>query len=249
MRKYSDLPYLEWEEPKTGEVKRMYPDTCTAEQIGLPAVVTEHAVETGSKITDHYRKDNETSIVKMFFSTVPIRGDLDPDNPGEIKHFDFSLPDYPPGAPIYTPGGLTAAAKAALGSLFGGGDPKPTGYEALAFSSDPGDRIKLVLDLIRRFQTEGILCVFNTNLGRLENMGITLATGDSEQDGGDGAYLELNARQVRFVSSDIALAAPLPAEPRGQKKGSGNNASGANTLSGSQSSIAKAAFNKFGIHL
>lgn len=240
----SQLPYVEWTEPATSEVKRLYADVMQAESAQLPAIVTDHAVEVGSKITDHYRKDPESVSIKMYFTRNPIRGDLDDDAPGKIKHFPFNFPKYPPGAPLYTPGGLTQGIEGAISNLFGG-DKQPSGYDALAFDTPP-TRFERSIELIRRFQTDGILCTFGTTFGRFESMAVLLATPSREEDGTAAGVLELEAKQVRFVTSDIALATPLPEEPRGQAKG-GNSANGADELDGEQASVAKQGLNNAGV--
>ena len=246
MTPLSQLPYLEWVEPDTSEVKRLYADVMQAESAHLTAIVTDHAVEVGSVITDHYRKDPETVSIKMYFTRNPIRGDLDDESPGVLTHFPFNFPKYPPGAPLYTPGGLTQGVLGAVsGLLGGGGDQRPAGYEALAFA-EPPSRFEKSIELIRRFQTDGILCTFGTTFGRFESMAILLATPSREDDGTAAGVLEIEAKQVRFVTSDIALAAPLPVEPRGQPKG-GNTANGADEVTGEQASVAKSGLNGAGV--
>lgn len=241
----SQLPFIEWTEPASGEVKRLYADVMLAESANLPAVVTEHAVETGSVITDHYRKEPESASIKMYFTRTPLRGDLDPESPGATKHFPFVFPPYPPGPPLYTPGGATAAIAGAIGSIFGGGPSQPSGYDALAFDNPP-TRFEKSIELVRRFQTEGILCTFSTTFASFENMAILLCTPHREEDGSAAGILDFEAKQIHFVTSDIALAVPLTAEPRGQKKGS-NSANGADSVDGQEASVAKAGLNKAGI--
>ena len=113
----ADLPYVEWTDPDTGAVNRIYADAVTDESPNLPALVSTHAVEKGSKITDHYRKDSETVSITYAFSNAPIRGDLDPDNPGTRQPISLN---YPPnkaqGAPLYTPGGLVKGVTGLSGS-------------------------------------------------------------------------------------------------------------------------------------
>jgi hypothetical protein len=245
MRPLSQLPFVQWTEPDSGEVKRLYADVIQAEAAQLPAIVTDHPVEVGSEITDHYRKEAESVSIKMYFTRNPLRGDLDDDSPGKTKHFAFNFPKYPPGAPIFTPGGLTQAIGGAVNSLTGGGDQQPSGYDALAFESPPS-RFEKSVDLVRRFQSTGILCTFQTTVGRFENMAILLGSPHREDDGAAAGIMDLEARQIRFVASDIALAVPLPVEPRGQKKGD-NSANGADSVDGEEASVAKKAANGWGL--
>lgn len=241
----SQLPYIEWTEPASGEVKRLYADVMQSEQAHLPAIVTDHPVETGSVITDHYRKEPESVSIKMYFTRNPIRGDLDPDSPGVVKHVHLDFPSYPPGAPLYTPGGATKAIGGLLTSLLGGRDKQPEGFDALTFANPP-TRFEKSIDLVRRFQTEGILCTFGTTFALFQNMAILMATPHREDDGSAAGVVDFEAKQVRFVTSDTALAVPLTVEPRAQKKGS-NSANGADGIDGEEASVAKAGLNKAGV--
>lgn len=240
----SELPYIEWVEPNTGAVKRLYADVMQTEGAHLPATVTKHTVEVGSKITDHYRKEPETVTIRMYFTRNPLRGDLDEDSPGVVRHFPLNFPKYPPGAPLYTPGGLAQGAIGAISSLLGG-NSEPSGFEALAFANPPL-RFEKSIELVRRLQSEGILCVFGTTFGRFEDMGILDAAPSREEDGSASGIIEFQAEQIRSVSSEVATAGPLAAEPRGQPKGQ-NGASGADDVDGEEASVAKASLNSAGV--
>lgn len=241
------MQYVEWVEPKSSATIRIYPDVIEVETASLPATITSHAVEKGAKITDHYRKDLETCTIALFFSSHPIRGDLDDDNPGEVGPVKLNIPPLSNGAPIYTPGGLSSAIGGAIGSLFGGGGGLPKTLDVLKFATDPRERFAAAVETFRRLQTEGILITAGTSFGRFENMGITLATPSRTPEIGGSGKIELQLSQMRFVTSDIASALPLPKEPRGQKKGLSSKA-GSNALDGgADSSALKKGTNAVGV--
>jgi len=141
----SALPFVEWTEPDSGEAVRLYADLVKAESPDLPAIVTKHPVERGAPITDHFRKDLETLSVTFFFAGSPLRGDLDPDNPGDLELLKLPRADYSQQvkAPIFTPGGATQAIEGAISSGLSallGGSGQPTSFKAMTFDVDPRKR-------------------------------------------------------------------------------------------------------------
>src|SRR5690349_12072795 len=99
MRPRDEMPYLEWS-PKAGGTKRIYADVWEQEEFGATATVTEHAVEDGSKVTDHYKPDPITLRCVMFFSECPVRGDLDEEHPGKVEEVQLAIPPYPNLTPL-----------------------------------------------------------------------------------------------------------------------------------------------------
>lgn len=230
MKPLSALPWIEWTEPDSGELVRLYADLVKDETPGLPAIITKHPVETGSPLTDHYRKDLETFRMTLFFSGSPLRPDLDADNPGQRETLDLPPGDYSQQvhAPVFTPGGLTnaigGAVSSGLSALFGGSG-NPTSFQTTTFAIDPMARFAKVIETIRRLQSNAILInIHTTTLGDFENFGITLATPKRSAELHDGMDLELDFQQVNIVASDVSFGAPLPREPRAQPKKSGVNA-------------------------
>lgn len=237
MTPLNDLPYIEWTDPDTGAVNRIYADAVTDESPNLPAVVTTHAVEKGSKITDHYRKDTEAVSVTYAFSNAPIRGDLDSDNPGQRKTTALRYEaNKAKGAPLYTPGGLVQGATGALGAALGlGPPPLPKTFNPLAFGG-PVDRLTKVTDTVRDLQTRGILVTVKTTVGRFPDCGILNFSPKREPGGKASATFEL--QQLRFATSDVALALPIPAEPRALPKKT-SSASGTAAATGEEESAAR----------
>lgn len=247
-----DLPYIEWIEPDTGETVRLYGDVNKDEAIELPAIVTEHPVEKGSKITDHYRKDPETLRITLFFSGSPLRGDLDDDYSGSIISHPMKQGTYPPGAPPYTPGGLLQLAGKGLtavgGALGLGAPPAPTSIAGFTFDLPPIGRYAKALNTIRRLQTQGILVAAKTSTERIENLAILGGAGHRNEQTGDGAELELNFKEIRFVTSDVSFGTPTPVEPRAIPKKSNLNAGASETTGATQTALKKIQ-NSFAPHL
>lgn len=222
-----DLPYLEWTEPDSGELVRLYGDANKDETANLPAIVTDYPVEVGSKRTDNYRKECETKRVSLFFSGSPLRADLDPDFTAHKQNHPLIQGHYPSGAPPYTPGGLRQgiiAAAAFAGSALGLSAQPASSFDSYVFDTDPAGRFKKAIETIRSLQERGILVTVKQSFDRLENMSITNAAAHRSAETGDGGELELDLKEVRLVTSDITFGAPLPKEPRAIPAKAGVNA-------------------------
>lgn len=253
MKAKSDLPYIQWTEPDTGAVQRLYADVITDESANLGAVVTQHAVEVGSKITDHYRKEPEAVQCTYYFSAAPLRGDLDDDFPGSVTtvamRYEASRARQRPGttplkyeqAPlpglaILNPFNAASTGLGALGQALGIGTlPKnvtpsglqesalPNSVQALTFATPP-KRLEKAIGTIRRLQSLGILVTVKTTFGPFEDCGILDAAIKKTPDHGTSGEISFSFQQLRFAQSDIAVAVPL--EPRALPK-KGASAAGA----------------------
>lgn len=240
MKPLSALPYIEWTEDD-GSIDRIYADVVTDEAGGLPADATDFPIEKGITASDNYRKGPESFRLKMTFSGSPIRGDLDSENAGSAQDAKLTYRPFPPGPPLYTPGGATKAVEGLVGSLFGGSDGPPQSMRALQFDDPPFNRFEKILNQIRRFQSGGILVTIKSTFGRFENMAILDANPHRSAETGDGAELDLDCKELRFISSETSIGAPLPAEPRGQPKKTGVNAGNGSEVAGDRKdSVAKA---------
>lgn len=245
-----ELPNVEWTDPDSGATNRIYFDLITDETGQFPAVVTQHPVEEGGKVTDHYRKDPIQMRVTCKLAGSPLRGDLDPDNVATSQHHDLLNPKYPPGAPIFTPGGLFQAAEAgisaavgALGSLVGlGGDTGPTGWDSPGFPDDPRNRFQRVCDTLQDLQARGILVTLHATFGDFESLAITNASPHRDAEAGDSLDIEIDFNEVRFVTSDVNIGAPLPAEPRGLPSKTGTSVGNGAAESGHKESTASKLF-------
>lgn len=244
MKPKTDLPYIEWTEAN-GAVQRFYADVIEAEGLKLPAVVTEHAVEKGANITDHYRKQLEEGSFTMFLSGSPIRGDLDPDNPGTLESMKLPLKPAKRPSLFGVSNLLNAGIGAATDALGLGGPSEPTHMTVLKFDRQP-KRFDAALELVRRLQTEGLLITIKFTFGRAENMGITDAAFSRSPEDGDGGKIVLDAKQMRFVESDIALALPLPAEPRAIPKKTASADGAAAQAEGDKTTALRALVKSFG---
>ncbi len=238
----SKLPYIEWTDPDSGEVTRVYADAITSESANMAAVVTKHAIERGAPVTDHYRKDNESVSIELYFAGSPVRGDLDPSNLGRVAPRKLKYaPSNASGASLFTPGGLTGAV---LGALSGAPD-RPKTLDVLTFEHAPVLRHERFVQQVRDLQARSILVTVKTSFGPFEELGITLCSPSRQPDDGEGGRVTLTLEQMPFASSDIVTALPLPAEPRAIPKKSGN-AAGAEAADADQSSVLKSLTDKGG---
>jgi hypothetical protein len=256
MKAKNDLPYLEWTEPDTGAVRRMYADVITHESANLGAVVTQHAIERGSKITDHYRKEPEEVQCTYYFSSAPLRGDLDDDFPGTVTTVALRYeeaknrrrpattplnyqPSPGPGLAILNPFNAASAGISALGAALGiGGLPSsvtpsdnagagqpPGSVQALTFTSAP-KRLEKAIETVRRLQSKGVLVTVKTSFGPFEDCGILTAAIEKTPDHGTSGEIAFSFEQLRFAQSDVAIALPLPLEPRAIPKKGASSAGG-----------------------
>ncbi len=235
------LPYIEFE-PDSGGTTRIYADVVKSEQFSAPALVTEHAVESGSVIADHYLVLPVTGRVVLFFSGSPIRGDLDPDVRGTRRNVSLNIPDYPSGPAIYTPGGLGNAIR----GLLGGGETLPKSLTALAWDTSPS-RLRPALETLLKIREDRKLVADESILGRDEQHEYKDVSWQRDENSGDSGDITIDLCQIRFVQSDVAIALPLPLEPRGQKKTGANAAASGAPIEAEQGSILATAGKKFGI--
>jgi hypothetical protein len=200
------LPYLEWSDD-AGAVHRIYADVWNREQTTMSATVTDFAIETGAKISDHYIADPDVVHVDLFISGSPTRGDLDDDFPGRVRSSALKYPSPPTKISL-------AGALEALGV---GGDVLPGGIHALQFDG-PVNRLGAVEQQIREWIAAGTLITIGTTTAVHHDVAVTSAEINRDDKVGDGGTISIEARSVKFVTSDVAVAVPLPVEPRAQKK-------------------------------
>lgn len=238
----ADLPYVEWTND-SGATERLYADVPVSEDTTSPAVVTQNPVETGANVTDHYRKENDLISVELFFSDHPIRSDLtDVDSANEMVTLDLPKP---PSPSVFTPGGASKALVGAIGNLLSG-EAAPPRVQLRKFSR-PLDRVSKAFDTLRLLQTKGWLATIRTTTTLYEDCAITEIKLQRNASSGSGGTFQLQLQQVRFVSSDVTIAIPLPSEPRAQKKKKPRD-EGTKDVSGSGgASLAKTLLNAGGL--
>lgn len=220
MRPLDELPYLEWS-PPGGGTKRIYADSWVSEEISASAIITEHAVESGARVSDHYLPDQLAARARLFFSGSPIRGDLDDENAGRIESVAFPFPTYPNNTPLLTPGGLQKAAEAGLGAVANalgiGGESPPPNLKILKFDKNP-DRLRRVFAQMIELREGAILMTVGFSTARIENLAIQNVKLARSKDDGDSGTIEFEWKQITFVSTQSAAAVAIPLEPRGQQK-------------------------------
>lgn len=211
--------YLIWEDD-AGETKSVRFDVVSTETHELLNVITEHPVETGANISDHVRPELERVSLEGYVSNKPLYS-----NPGVEEIMDFSvleltLPEQETELPI-TPGAVTRAVVGAVGSLF---DSKPTSANVLN-GTDFVDRVRAMYDDLKDARDNHRIIRLETALHEYDSMVIErLAIPRSVQDG-TGATFQVDLKQIRTVTSET-VAAPEPAEARGQATVSAGSKSG-----------------------
>jgi len=224
------LPYIEWDN-FIGLAQRLYADVMPGVTIDLDADVTEHPVESGGVVVDNYRTLPEVVTMELFFSNTPTRGDLvTPGARAQTKRLEY--PPGPGGASLLTPGGLTAAASAGVASALGMGESLPKSYQATIAFDFPSNRSVQAFEIIQELRADATLVRARTTLGILDQLLIKNAKFSRTHESGDGTYLALELRRVRFATSEETVALPIPEEPRGNLKNGNIGAQGTEAISG-----------------
>lgn len=224
----SDLdraPYVQWS-PKSGGTVRVYADAVENEDFDATAVKTSNPVESGSRVTDHVRNEPVSYKCRMFFSDVPVRGDLDPTyHPGVVAPYQLPTLAYPNNTPLLSPGGLTNAVEGAIGAgvaaLTGAGPNPPKMAKALQFRDPPGRLQEFLQQLLIERDAKTLFTTKGDKAPVLTNMCLTSIGLHRTADDGDSGALDLEFEELVFTSTETTAAVPLPKEPRGQTKKSG----------------------------
>lgn len=205
------------------------------------AEVTDHPVEEGLNVTDHVRPLPDRFSLTGYVSNTPIVP-----NPftqrGEQTSFELKTPQW--DIPIEpTPGSLYRAGLQAMsglvGSLFGGDERT---VSILAFS-EPFNAIYETFEVLREFQSNGVLLQIITPIRVYEDM--ILERVAAPRGAGDaGVSFGLDVRKLRIVESGQVASPPVPADdvpggsPLTNKGGQGAKPPGAGEDEGKGGSIA-----------
>jgi len=248
MTPVADLPYIEYVS-KAGSTKRIYADAWMSEDIDATATATQHAVESGSKISDHIQPDPVPIKCTLFFSEEPIRADLDPTVKGHQQTIPISYPAYPNNTPLLSPGGVTnlvGSGVSALASAVGlGSGGLPSSYTALKFDAPPG-RLRTAYQTLMQLRQDRTLVAIGTTVARFEDCALTGVHIARKAEDGTGGAIDLTLEQITFVTTEEAKAVPLPLEPRGQIKTDAKGKEGA-VDPGAQTGILKGLLNGAGV--
>lgn len=204
-----NLPFIEWVDD-AGDTQRLYPDVLLSEETTLAASVSEHPIEVGADITDHYRPENETVDLEMVFTDSGTRGDLSPNASGSIRTIPLT---YPAAAEAdlfqtFSPGGLTRMGLNVLSPP----TPLPKSVQAFGFDTKPR-RGAEAFDTIQQIRLGAKICKVSTTIIDFVDM-VLISSKIRRDDSTDKTAVSATFQRVRFVQTDVAIA--LPVEPRAQ---------------------------------
>lgn len=175
-------------------------------------VLTEHPVEDGVDVADHARVQLKHFSCEALISNAPITG-----RPGAQQSIEIDPPKYEaPLAP--TPGAVFGAVGGLISSLFG----KPAPQKASVFVVTKEENyVSTGLEYLQRIQDYAVVIKLVTPENEYENMVLTNFSVVRNAEGGTGALVQLEFKQIRIVESK-KVNAPVPTEVRGadaKKKG------------------------------
>ncbi len=212
-----------------GGVALLTIDATVEENHQSSALITEHAVEVGSNITDHIRPDNDKLSLTFVISNTPIvvpGSGLDGAT-GEIQPLNIFLESAPrrgEGNPIqvvpFIPGqffgfGIKSPPSAAQFEpqpLIPGIVSGSEGITVLQFSQE-FDRVRGVYDVLRALIATGTLATIITSLRTYENMALANLSAPRSAESGNAIEFAADAVQIKIVSTET-VAAPEPVESR-----------------------------------
>jgi hypothetical protein len=251
MQPLDELPYVEYV-TKAGDTKRIYADAWMSEDLDATATATQHAIQSGGKVSDHYQPDPQDIKVTLLFSEEPIRADLDTTVQGKTQVIPIAYPPYPNNTPLLSPGGLTNAAGAAIGAgaralgIDLGGASLPSSYTALRFDAPPG-RGRAAYQTLMQLRQDKALVSIGTTVARLEDCALVGIHLGRKPEDGTAISIDLTLQQLTFSSTEETKAVPLPLEPRGAAKPTDAKAKAGAVDEGAQSGILKGLLNKAGV--
>lgn len=208
------LCYLEFVDD-SGQTRQLRPNLLVDEEINLSAEVTDYPVETGANISDHNRAQPDEVTVELLFTDAITRVDILSPRP-EVIHQEVQVPDQP-----FSLTTLTSTANllaAGIGAL----TPKQR-FTLGAFAPPDKPRVIEAYEVIQELRAKGKLVTVKTTVDVFEDMAIMTAQVKRNSGTGNGGNITLTLKRIRFVSSDVTLAIPLPKDKRSEKKKAAGN--------------------------
>lgn len=172
-------------------------------------VITEHPVEKGVNVTDHVRPEVDRVQIDVYVTNTPIRvprTNLDGAS-GGVAPLDLTVPSSTE-LPIAIPG-VGAALKGA-GLLNG-----TTTVRATTLQFDDFDRVSSIFHELNTIRESATLITISTSLREYENFVIQSIVVPRQTGEGTAAHFQIEARQLRFVTTQTVAA---PKQPVGAAK-------------------------------
>lgn len=216
---------INWKDP-SGADRYMIFDAVDTVTHRRDLELTESPVDSGTPVADHAFVKPLTLSIKGFVSNTPL-----PSNPAAGSSHDLmgggfmqptnitfnDLPQAPPIAPLYTPGGITSALTTGTESLIDrlkGKGPQNTAAGIWKSVSGFNDRVLWAFGDLEYVQLDVNRCTITTTLATYSGMVlVSMIVPETVQDG-DLKEFTLEFREVRTASTRDTES-PEPAEVRG----------------------------------
>lgn len=187
---------------------------CVDEQnVERTGEIVEHPVEVGAPVSDHYRVQMRRVKLTGFVSQEPVDPSLYPDMAGSLQSVEYVLPEYP------TPslaGTLTTAVQDPSSLIVKSLAKKPpTRFSDYVLKYDnPQDILAIVEALFDDLMASATLIDVATRSKYYPQHLIESVVVKRNFGTGTGAAVDLQLKQVRFVSTKAVAAPPEPVKPK-----------------------------------
>lgn len=227
--------YISWT-PDGGELQALTFDAVVSQQISRTAIITEHPVEEGANIADHYRLQVDSASLEVYVSNAPITGDGLSSTSLDVPTYvlpeiagvtlDVAKPSLIAGGPFST---LSNLARAGLDAIAGsdttvaqvhkgtaaiGTEMINVQTQGFAGIHDYVADTQAVLERLRA-NAQLVSCIWASD--SVANALIESVEISQSADDGDGATLKISLRAVRIVQTRL-VAAPKPSVVRAKPK-------------------------------
>lgn len=198
----------------------VYWEIVKTEQHEHTSTITDHPVEAGANVADHYRKDLDRISLEVIVTNQPIDYN-DPNGiaaqyGGSIKALDLSQYKVQRPAEAGTvSGGVRISG--GIATLISGGQPNPLAQTAqtLQFARS-FERLQDVHTLLEQLRTTAFIFSVVTRAAYYGGMVIEKWSMSRDAGMGSAATIKMDLKAIRIVETQ-AVSVPTPVQPRATK--------------------------------
>jgi hypothetical protein len=198
--------------PQTPGASPIYFDVVEQETVERDAEITQHPVEQGANIADHYRVKLNSVKLDVFVSQEPLDPSLHAGGFGAFNVQTLALPSYP-DVPLLS--NVATILANPVGSVIRGLRTPPTSVNVNALQwSTPFDSLTDLLNMLESLRTNSTLFDVVTKSWYYASFLLGAVTTKRDAKTGTGTQITLECKQVRLVTTQKVAAPALPLKPK-----------------------------------